>query len=220
MTNFFISSIAPLPPNYKLGLSLNGAPLIDDDIFIGRQIELNQVEKWLLSDTSKQRIVAVYGLGGIGKTQFSIHFAKQHKDKYSSIIWLNAKNESTLKAGFLDLWKRISSKQDNGLVTNQLDEDLAIQSIRQWLSEPENDQWLVIYDNYDDLQLPGIQSSTGYNIRQFFPHRAQGSILITTRSSRIKFGKQLQLRKFQDTHQSRAILANYSGKDVVGGKKI
>ncbi|PQE31108.1 nb-arc and tpr domain protein [Rutstroemia sp. NJR-2017a WRK4] len=206
--------LPPLPPNYNLGLSLSGAPLIDDDIFVGRETELNQLEEWLLSDTSKQSIVAIHGLGGIGKTQLSLHFAKQHKIKYSSIIWLNAKNESTLKAGFLDLWERLSSKQENRLMTNQLDEDLAIRSIRQWLSEPENDKWLVIYDNYDDPQLPGRQGSTGYNIRQFFSYRAQGSILITTRSSRVNFGKQLQLRKLGNVHQSLAILAKYSGKDT------
>ncbi|PQE23335.1 Tetratricopeptide-like helical domain protein [Rutstroemia sp. NJR-2017a BBW] len=190
------------------------APLIDDDIFVGRERELDQLEEWLLSHTLKQNIAAIYGLGGIGKTQLSLHFVKQHKIKYSSIIWLNAKNENTLKAGLLDLWKRISGKRENELITNQQDEELAIRNVRQWFSEPENNQWLVIYDNYDDPRFSATQSSTGYDIRQFFPYRTQGSILITTRSSRINFGKKLQLRKLEDVQQSLVVLAKYSGKDT------
>jgi hypothetical protein len=181
---------------------------------------LIQLSEWLSSDSQRQNIVAIYGLGGIGKTQLSLHFAKQHQARYSSIIWLNAKNENTLKAGIVELWLLISNERESGSVANQLDEDLAIRNIRQWLSKSENPDWLVIYDNYDDPRLPGNKSSTGYDIRQFFPFQAQGSILITTRSNRINFGKRLQLGKFQDLHQSLAILANYSGKDTSKGKKV
>jgi CO dehydrogenase nickel-insertion accessory protein CooC1 len=88
------------------------------------------LDKWLFADTSKQNIVAIYGLGGIGKTQFSIHFAKQYKDRYSSIVWLNAKDENTLKTSFLNLWEHISNKEGNRLPKAQEDEDLAIRSIR------------------------------------------------------------------------------------------
>ena len=94
-----------------------------------------------------------------------------------------------------------------------------VQQARQWLSRPDNNKWLVVYDNYDDPRLPGINSSTGYDLRDFFPHRAHGSILITTRSPRLIYAKQLRLNKFDDVNQSLAVLARRSGRTTTGGEQ-
>ena len=97
---------------YNLGLGLDGAPMIDEDAFVGREAELAQLKEWLAYAPSKQNIVAVYGLGGIGKTHLSIHFAKLNREQYSSIIWLNAKDENSLKAGLVALVSRILSQTE------------------------------------------------------------------------------------------------------------
>lgn len=90
---------------------------------------------------------------------------------------------------------------------------------RQWLSQQGNDKWLIVYDNYDNPRLPGIDNATGYDIRAYFPSRAQGSILITTRSPRLTFGKQLRVTKLQDIDQSLVILTTRSGRKVDGGER-
>ncbi|KAL8762032.1 MAG: hypothetical protein Q9194_007619, partial [Teloschistes cf. exilis] len=100
-------------------------------------------------------------------------------------------------------------------VIEQWKEEQAIQLVRQWLSQAENKTWLLIFDNYDDLSLPGIRSSsTGYDVRNVFPYSTQGSILITTRSSRITFAKSVRLNKFNDLNQSLAVLARRSDVDA------
>jgi hypothetical protein len=63
-----------------------------------------------------------------------------------------------------------------------------------------------------------MDSSTGYDISAYFPYRAQGSILITTRSPRLPFANQFPLQKMRDIEQSFAILAARSGRKVDGGK--
>jgi hypothetical protein len=63
-----------------------------------------------------------------------------------------------------------------------------------------------------------MDSLTGYDIRRYFPARAQGSILITTRSPRLSFAKQLRLKKLEKIEQSLAILAARSGRNVTGGE--
>jgi hypothetical protein len=73
------------------------------------------------------------------------------------------------------------------------DEKLKIDKVRRWLSEPGNDLWVLIFDNYDDPHLPGIRSLTGYNIQLFFLTRSQNSIIITSRSTKLPFSKQLKL---------------------------
>ena len=77
-----------------------------------------------------------------------------------------------------------------------------------------------MFDNYDDPRLPGVRSSTGYDIRFFFPYSTQGSILITTRSSRIAFARLVRLNKFNDLDQSLAVLTRRSGRQAREGKYI
>lgn len=98
------------------------------------------------------------------------------------------------------------------------DEKLKVDRVRQWLSETGNNQWLLIFDNYDNPPLPGMDSSPGYDIRAYFPHQAHGSILITTRSPQLLFAKQLPLKKLEDVEQSLAVLAARSGRRIYGGE--
>lgn len=116
----------------------------------------------------------------MGKTQLSLQFARQHHQRYSAVIWLNASSEVTLKAAYVSLAQRIrhhnqQSKIGQGEVIEQLKEEQAVQLVRQWLSQAENKTWLFMFDNYDDPRLPGIRSSTGYDIHSFSPtlHRDQ-----------------------------------------------
>ncbi|KAL8855252.1 MAG: hypothetical protein Q9178_008094 [Gyalolechia marmorata] len=213
------SPAPPLPPSYQLGLNLRDAPQIDEQLFVGREDELAYLHKWLSPSTERQNVVAISGLGGIGKTQLSLHFARQHHQRYSAVIWLNASSEVTLKATYTSLAQRIRrhnkrSEIGRGEVAEQLTEEQAVQLVRQWLSHAENKTWLLMLDNYDDPRLPGIRSSTGYDIRLFFPYSIQGSILITTRSSRLTFAKSVRLNKFDDLNLSLAVLTRRSGRQA------
>jgi hypothetical protein len=53
-------------------------------------------------------------LGGIGKTQLSIQFAKWFGETYSTVFWLNANDENTLKAELATqvVENHISSERD------------------------------------------------------------------------------------------------------------
>ena len=207
-------------PNYNLGLRLGRAPRINQEDFIGREVELEQLRKWLAPRPKSQNVVALYGLGGMGKTQLSIHFARRSVDTYTSIFWLNAQDESTLKVGLAELTAQVMGEQKSpSLYDDTHEEERMVQQVRQWFSQPDNDGWLVIYDNYDNPVLPGITGTSCYDIREYFPHREHGSILITTRSSRLVFAKQLAVKKLNDLNQSLSILATRSGREIAEGKE-
>jgi N-terminal domain on NACHT_NTPase and P-loop NTPases len=84
---------------FSFGLNLGNAPQIESGAFIGRDEELKQLQKWLSPQRAPltQKIVAITRMGGLGKTQLSIAFAKQYGHGYSSVFWLNAKDEATLR---------------------------------------------------------------------------------------------------------------------------
>jgi hypothetical protein len=201
-----------------LGLRLGNAPQINEDGFMGRETELEQLRTWLVLRPKRQNVVALWGLGGMGKTQLSIHYIRRFGDTYSSVFWLNAQNESTLKAGLLELAAQVLEERRSASVHNSYEEDRIVQQIRQWFSRPENDRWLVVYDNYDNPYISGTTSTMSYDIRNYFPYRGHGSILITTRSPRLEFTKQLALRKLNDLDQSLSILATRSGREIIKGK--
>jgi hypothetical protein len=191
---------------------------------VAREDELSKIHKILKGDGSR-RAVVLHGLGGIGKTQLSIAYAKRHKDEYSGIFWLNINDEDTLKQSFVKIAKQIqrdhpSATRLSNMDTNQnLDEVVAV--VKAWLSLPNNTRWLMIYDNYDNPKLPGRADPTAVDIRNFLPESYQGSIIITTRSSQVRIGHSIPVRKLGDMRDSLEILLTVSRRQgLITGKDV
>jgi len=147
-------------------------------------------------------------MGGVGKTQLSLAHVRDCADDYSAVFWVDAKDPTSLRQSMADLSAVIVHGSSDSTAQSVDDEKVKIEQVRRWLSEPENDRWLLIFDNYDDPHLPGIRSPTGYDIRPFFPPRSQGSIIITSRSTKLTFGRQLRLQKLEDIKAGVAITTN------------
>ena len=71
----------------------------------------------------------------------------------------------------------------------------------------------MIYDNYNNLKLPGNADPIAVDIRKFLPESYQGSVIITTRSSQVKIGHLIQIRKLENIHNSLKILSNASRRE-------
>jgi hypothetical protein len=74
--------------------------------FVAREEELAEMHKIFSGDGSRRTII-LHGLGGIGKTQLTIAYAKRHKNGYSAIFWLNIKDEDSLKQSFTKVARQI-----------------------------------------------------------------------------------------------------------------
>jgi hypothetical protein len=212
-------SLAP-PASKSFGLCLGQASQMEPDAFVGRTNELQQLRHWLLLTNRSQRqcIVSIVGMGGMGKTQLSLAHARECANNYSSVFWMNAKDEASLRQSMIQIAAVIFCTSAPPVAPSVDDEKLKMIQVRRWLSEPGNDQWLLIFDNYDDPDLPGTRSPTGYDIRSFFPTRSQGSMIITSRSTKLNFSKRLRLQKLKDINMSIEILSQRSGRDISQGK--
>lgn len=216
--------------------------------FVGRRDELRRLHE-ALKWTGQRRTAVLHGLGGIGKTQLSIEYTKRHRSDYSATLWLNARDETSLKQSFQQAAQRILRKYPSVAYLQNANRDIdeTAEAVKRWLDEPRNDRWLVIYDNYDSIKFDsrnssdegirrvakGIRSdsdlanqpeatdSKAYDIRLYFPEIDHGAIVITTRSSTVNIGHLIRLSKLGDVDDSLAILASTSNRiHLLQGKSV
>jgi hypothetical protein len=209
------------PPNYNVPFSLTGVPVTGAGAFIGREADLELLKTCLAPDTGTMRrqFCVIHGLGGLGKTQVAIEFARLNKHAYSSVFWLDGTTEESLIQSILRMETRIPRKDSrvNGERAATFSESKAKAiELLQWFLLSENDKWLLIYDNVDRTSFNAPENSTeslsAYDISEYFPSGDVGSIIITTRLRRLAvLGKSLQLRKL-GKEESLAILEKHSSK--------
>lgn len=183
---------------------------------MARERELAEIHQKLRGVGSRQ-IVVLHGLGGMGKTQLSIAYAKRHKDSYSAIFWLNIKDEDSLKQSFAKIARQILQEHSSAPRLSSVDIggdlETVIDAVKAWLSLPDNTRWLMVFDNYDNPKVPGNTDPAAVKIQKFFPDSYQGSIIITTRSSQVNIGHSIRLRKLDNISDSLEILSSASKRD-------
>ncbi len=205
---------------FRLVFSLAAAPEID--YFVGRASNLASIQSVLLPFAVVERkVVVLHGLGGIGKSQLAIEFAKKHRDDYTAVLWLNAKTEDTLKQSFAANARRLP--QDcfsEGLLDGPQNEEALSTILREtktWLSLPGNDRWLIIFDNVDNPKIPDNKSDNACDIRSYFPEAHQGSILVTTRWKTLRIGHLLEVAKLSTVKDSLSLLEQTSNRNIRQG---
>ncbi len=62
----------------------------DTSVFYGRTQQLSTLEQWILSD--RCRVVAILGMGGVGKTSLAVRLGRQIEEHFEFVVWrsLNA----------------------------------------------------------------------------------------------------------------------------------
>ncbi|GCF11684.1 XRE family transcriptional regulator [Dictyobacter arantiisoli] len=134
--------------------------------FTGREAILQQVDQLLqYSDaTTTRRYVALRGLGGVGKTQIALEYAYRSIQKFSIIFWVDAETNERLRASFNTIARMLGVVQQQEQEFSQV-----IARVQRWLITHQ--EWLVIFDNVEDLTL----------LKTVLPTLGSGGVLITTR---------------------------------------
>lgn len=162
----------------------------------------------------RQKIFVLHGLGGIGKTQLAVEFARRYYRRFSSVFWFDGSSKDSLRQSIASCASRILEGQisdtsraySTGKGGNI---DAVVIEVMGWLAKPDNTNWLVVFDNVDREYGPCISDPRAYDIRQYFSGADHGSILITTRLARLEqLGASQQLNKVDRT-QAQAILESW-----------
>ncbi|MGZ3645971.1 MAG: NB-ARC domain-containing protein [Ktedonobacteraceae bacterium] len=127
---------------------------------------------------------AIYGLGGIGKTQTAVEYAYRHRKDYRYVLWVNAATRDELINSFVGLVTLLNLPE-----RQEKDQTLIVAAVKQWFTT--HDRWLLIVDNANDLALAG----------DFLPFSGKGHLLLTTRAHAIgSIGNGIEVEKLHIQH--------------------
>jgi hypothetical protein len=201
--------------------------------FVDRPAEMAAVEQLLLETSPttlsappsatrrRRKVVVLHGLGGIGKTQLAVEFARKHNHRFSAVFWLDGSSKASLEQSFVNMAQRLPRDELTADGAAQLSDttvkaEVAVRECQRWLSIPSNLHWLLLIDNIDrDHRDRG--DAQAYNVQTFFPHADHGSILVTSRLSNLErlLGSGVQVGTLT-AEQACAILENNAGRVVKG----
>ena len=185
-----------------------------------------------------QNVIAIYGAGGIGKTETILQYVYSHQKDYMSVVWINAASRSSAEMGFIQAMqdlvfverKNAPSGQanfgniasdlgivglvdDNGVLTLPEENEGAvrqvIEGLKGWLAQYVNVPWLLVFDNHDDMS---------FSLRDFFPTCSWGSIMITSRRPAIKsYATMHHYYELEGLDETSAVklLLSISGRDSI-----
>ncbi|KAG0636054.1 hypothetical protein HOY80DRAFT_892030 [Tuber brumale] len=143
-----------------------------NDTFTGRNDIIARLKE-LLEDQNYNR-VALYGLGGAGKTQIALEYVHQRKG-LSHVFWVHG--SSFLKFG--EDYRRIFQTVGISHGGPEPSENEQLSEVKRWLESPASGSWVMILDNADnEADFSGNKSP----ISRFVPQSSNGKIVITTRS--------------------------------------
>ncbi|KAK3613270.1 hypothetical protein LTR56_027983, partial [Elasticomyces elasticus] len=201
---------------YDVPFSLKGVPVTTS--FVGRNAQLDRIEGSLQpssNDRKRRSIFVVCGLGGIGKTQLVVEYARKHQHSYSGVFWLDGASRDRLRQSFLQVARRLPHEQLRPHIVAMLgapavDAEAVLEEVLRWLSIPSN----KFIDNVD-LEYEGpSKDEQGYDPGGVIPDADHGSVLITTRlAGRARLRDSLHLGHVNDV-EAKAILQSSAKKPL------
>jgi hypothetical protein len=151
--------------------TIHNLPFAPNPLFIGRKAEFEALSRGLEQGdaTAAMQMVAVHGLGRVGKTQLAVEYAWKHLDEYDAAFWVKADSALALDVGLAALASRLGLAD-----TLEREETVQRQGVLDWLSN--NQRWLLIVDNADNT------AATSAVLERLSPSLT-GHVIITSKIS-------------------------------------
>jgi hypothetical protein len=204
--------------NYRVPFNIKDVPA---GKFAERLRDMQALERALLlqENVKERRLLAAYGLGGVGKTQLAANFARRHQNSFSSVLWLDGSSENSLKQSFAAFASRLPYGQIPEAsrlygAGQGSDINAVVRDVLGWLSIADNSDWLLVVDNVDRDNQRREEDAEAYDVEEYLPEADHGSVLITTRLWHLgQLGERWEVRKV-DKEQAQDIFKTWYGRGV------
>ncbi|MCC5650101.1 hypothetical protein LC609_09670 [Nostoc sp. XA013] len=131
---------------------LDWGEAIFNSVFYGRTEELTTLEQWILNEHCQ--LIAVLGIGGIGKTALSVKFAQQIQENFEYVIWRSLREVPPVKIILSNLIQFLSDEQET---EGNLPESFS-ERVSRLLYYLQNHRCLVILDNAESILRSGSRA--------------------------------------------------------------
>ncbi|BAY25138.1 WD-40 repeat-containing protein [Calothrix sp. NIES-2100] len=175
-----VSTSQPTPQlKSQTGHRVDWGEAVDVSVFYGRTEELTLLESWVLQDSC--RVVAILGMGGIGKTSLSIKLGQKIQGEFDFVIWRSLRNAPPIQDILADLIKFLSLQQQT-----DLPEDVG-ERISLLIEYLRSSRCLLILDNAESVfQSGALAYREGYEvygelIRRIGATNHQSCLILTSR---------------------------------------
>ncbi|PKX99632.1 Pfs and NB-ARC domain protein [Aspergillus novofumigatus IBT 16806] len=140
-------------------------------VFIGREIEVNEMKEELGDPRQGRKGVVLRGLCGYGKTQLAVHYISVRRTLYDSILWIDCSSWDAIHGSFSEIWRKIQGCIDG--------EQSPIERVLEWLVQETNPAWIMVFDG---VEIADTSAAMDIDIRKYFPSCDHGHVLLTTLS--------------------------------------
>ncbi|MFB2894540.1 NB-ARC domain-containing protein [Aerosakkonemataceae cyanobacterium BLCC-F50] len=114
---------------------------IDVPIFYGRDYELDLLQKWIIDD--RCRLIALLGMGGIGKTTLAVKLVERLQDQFDFFIWQSLRNAPPIEEVITHLIHVLSEQQT---IATTFDAQLS-----QLMDYLRTSRCLLVFDNAEAI---------------------------------------------------------------------
>jgi WD40 repeat protein/transcriptional regulator with XRE-family HTH domain len=154
----------------------------DAGTFYGRTQEVETLSHWLLAD--RCRLIAVLGLGGVGKTLLASRFAREMAPQFDVVYWRSLRNAPPVEDWLAGAIAALSAQQ-------VLPPDGSAARLRLLLEMLQERRGLLVLDNLETILEPGASEAryregyAGYGevLRRLGESSHQGCLLLTGREA-------------------------------------
>ncbi|OUL36399.1 NB-ARC domain-containing protein [Nostoc sp. T09] len=129
--------------SHQSTLSQNNSQSINTSVFYGRRKELAQVQAWIGQERSQ--VLVILGMGGIGKTAFSVQLLEEIKDQFEYVIWRSLRFAPPLEL-LLDQLIQLLSPATNTNIAETLES-----RISQLIERLRSCRCLIVLDHVDSI---------------------------------------------------------------------
>ncbi|MEM7063381.1 MAG: NB-ARC domain-containing protein [Cyanobacteria bacterium P01_B01_bin.77] len=177
-------------PSQTAQAQVDWGEAVDVSIFYGRTSELATLEQWILDDHC--RLIALLGMGGIGKTALSVKLSENIQSEFDYLIWRSLREAPPVEKILVDLLKFLSDQQETELA-NTVGE-----SVTRLIHYLQQSRCLLVLDNVESILQGGVRAGQyregyeGYStlIQRLGESRHQSCLLLTSREKPKEIARQ------------------------------